>query len=467
MRPLKVSSTDERLGIERGNLKPGILKHRTLTELLSIPGPASPSLEALPDDDEFLDEPVRRPGLTTAKSDTHLARSNSLPARRRGRSPSTAKIAGRSQETSPDGGPHLSSSKRHISFNTFVEQCIALDDPVIHRPSDDSDSDDVLEIRRISSRFSSSSRSSSMTSSSSTIAKIAPGVLKTTGSYANSALPKLVFMPPVEYRSPQSEQSPGITSPFEMPPAVNQSPGVKRWAHGEDEYSNVGFDYFGGPDLTGTSPGVNPTFGRPPAVHTPPTKPKWRQQADSSTPSSSSSSSSLNGLVQQPARGILKVRPAPANPSSPEPVSPPAVFNYNPSVATGIGGMFGGYDGAAQAGLAIGSPVSNDREERGRSTSRGNGSSQYDRSSSRGTSVSSASSLSSVARSPVEPTPKRPNQLDKVQEGTPWAPSQDSDAMDVDASPDRSSTPTPHSSPQVSTLRYAFAFSFPRHDSSD
>jgi len=461
---LKISSTDDRLGIDRPAGKPGILKHRTLTELLSIPAPTSPVLEATGDEDEALGfQPTRRP-LQHTKSDTNLSRSNSLPARRR--SPSVAKrVSSNSKERSPDA-PQAPSNKRHISFNTFVEQVIALDDPVIRRREEDSDSDDVLEMRR-SSRFSSNSRSPSVTSNSSTIAKIAPGILKTSGSYTNNpTLPKLVYMPTPEYRSPSTETTPAVVSPLGQPPALGQ-PAIKRWSHGHDDDYTVGFDYFGGPDLTGASPAssVNaaPSYGRAPAVQVPPAQPKWRQQSvDSSTTSTSSSSSSLNGLgapQQQPARSILKVRPANPNPTSPEPVSPPVIFNYNPSVATGIGGMFGGYEGAAQAGISIGSPVS-DREERGRSTSRGNGSSQYDRSISRGTSVSSStSSLASVARSPVEATtiksvarPTNPN-LEKVQESASWeAPQTGGEPMDVDHSPDRSMTPTPHSSPQVSYM---------------
>jgi hypothetical protein len=148
-------------------------------------------------------------------------------------------------------------------------------------------------------------------------------------------------------------------------------------------------------------------------------------------------------------------------------VSPPALFNYNPSVATGIGGMFGGYEGAAQAGIVVPAVPTNDREERGRSTSRGNGSSQYDRSASRGISVSSSSSsLASVSRSPVEASSVKsvargnPPSLDTVPQGATWNPnpveqsaaeqSAGGEPMDVDHSPDRSSTPTPHSSPQVS-----------------
>lgn len=474
-----------------------------------MPGQSSPVLEAeRPEDgdDVILADVSTRAQIPHTKSDTHLARSNSMPVRRRSPSASLRRNANQSQERSPDSVNTIS-NKRHISFNTFVEQVIALDEPVIHRTSEDSDSsDDVLEMRlsRYSSHGSHNSRTSSMmsrTSSSSTIAKIPPGMLKTAGNYANNpTLPKLVYMPMGEYRTPPIEQPPAVTSPFQLASPVTVNSAGRRWsAVSQDDDFNNGFDYFGGPDLTGASPVAVPspqtsTFARAPAVNPPPAQPKWRQAqtGDVSTgvgvgnsPSSSSSSSSLNAVVSpQPGRSILKVRAANNNPA-PEPVSPPAVFNYNPSVATGIGGMFGGYEGAAQAGLAIGSPPTDDREERGRSsssseergrsTSRGYGSSQVFRSASRN---SSSSSVGSVSRSPVDTgvtvvkarVQSQP-QLDKVQEGTPWAPAPTGgEPMDVDYSPERSLTPTPHSSPQVSTSDWEMTphpLFFTMRDSSD
>ena len=82
-----------------------------------------------------------------------------------------------------------------LGFNTFVEQCIAVDDPEDARGAssdeddedDDSSSDGVLEIKSASSISSRSSRSSrpslsrhsSASSDHVTIAKIAPTMLKT------------------------------------------------------------------------------------------------------------------------------------------------------------------------------------------------------------------------------------------------------------------------------------------------
>ncbi|KAL1405074.1 protein phosphatase regulator [Vanrija albida] len=450
VRPLKISSTDDRLGIDRPTGAKGILKHRTLSELLSIPGPSSPVLEATEDDDSSSEETTtpRRPGIPKAKSDVNVRRSVSLRETRR-RSPSALRKSG----SPTTEAPYKDSGKRHISFNTFVEQVIALDEPLVStRGSVDSDDDDMLEMRSSSSRHSGRSRASSITSTTSvTIAKIAPAMLKTTGTFTqNPNLPKMVYQPPPEYLPSPQEQQPAAASPYDIPSPIVLVPG-NRWnaTDDEDEYSH-GRDYFGGPDLSGTSPARAGSYGRAPAVQPPPAQPKWRLPNPSLDPSSSSSSSSslnANGIPSpQPGRSILKVRPPTVNASTPEPVSPPAHFNYNPSVATGIGGMFGGYEG-----LPVGSPPNEERgrstattEGRGRSTSRGAGSSQYDRSaSSRGTSTSSSSS---VSRSPVDNTPVKTASPTVAATQPKTAPT---DAMDVDYSPERSSTPTPHSSPQI------------------
>lgn len=476
--------------------KPGILKHRTLTELLSLPGPTSPDLEAAMEagDEENGGVPSRI-ALPHTKSESNLQRSNSMPNRTGRRAPLGSSLvragsvrtasSSRSKESSPDA-PH--NNRRHITFNTFVEQCIALDEPNVTAPAmaDDSDDDDMVEMRSTLSRFSSGRRSSSISSTQShasmTIKMIHPAKLKTAGLYSNNPnVPQTVNRPPPEYM-PQEEQQPVVApvpvvaSPFDTTSPLGQV-GTNRWrsSQDEDDYGGAGFDYFGGPDLTGTSPKVG-SYGRAPAVQPPPAQPKWRQAQTvevGSTASSSSSSSSLNAnnnmvppggaaSPQPPSRGILKVRAAPsaAQQVQEEPVSPPVLFNYNPSVATGIGGMYGSYENAQ---LAIGSPPpqSEERAQRGRSTSRQYGSSQYDRSMPRGSSQSSSSSMGSVSRSPVEgassntkPSQTRSQPLDnKSVQGNQVSYGNNipdgGEPMDVDASPDRSSTPTPHSSPQV------------------
>lgn len=486
----KLPSAADRLGIENGSAKPGILKHRTLSELLSIPGSSSPTQEE--DDDSGPSDYVtatgkskgnKKPALMKTKSDSLLSRSNSLPARRR--APPDLSLANDTKnkskkETSPENTKD--SGKRHITFNTFVEQCIALDDPIVTR--DDSDEEDMLEMKTSLSRYSSRS-SSGQSGSSQTIQKIPPTMLKTLGSYTNNpSLPRMVYMPPLEYRSPGVEETP-VTSPMGIPsPRVAMA--ARQWnsnpaAAQIDEDFHTGDDYFGGPDLTaGQSPaksGVSPAaagpYGRSPVVQQPPAQPKWRAGQDNSAQASSNSSStsSLNGLGSpSPGRGILKVRspqPPSADTGSPDQLSPPVSFNYNPSVATGFGGLYGSYDGSP-AQIPFNGAQSSEPEARGRSTSRGSGSSQYDRSTASRNSSSSSigSSIGSVSRSPGDnaaapaaiPKPVRPVNpaLDKVQEGSEWRPapaSSTQEPMDVDYSPERSTTPTPHSSPQVSLAR--------------
>jgi hypothetical protein len=354
-------------------------------------------------------------------------------------------------------------------------------------------------------------------------------MLKTNGvQIAN--LPQMVYMPPPEYQSPQLDQSQAVSFDFPSPQVQTRN----KWGSSlsdddDDEYGSVGYDYFGGPDLGGggqqsVPAHVGTSYGRQQSpsvnVNQAPAQAKWRQQpqqrqqppvqqqtqpipqppssqstsTQSSEPSSvGSSSGSLNNIMSPPvpSRGILKVRPPGTTP--PEPSSPPtSYFNYNPSAATGIGGMRGQYDYAAPppvSGSPLVSPAT--AETRGRSSSRGPGSSAaFDRSSSRGTSVGSSHSLSPgasnapIVRSPVEtqkrtgaqvtsptvPTVKPaqttpqtgstakqqsllkdpPPQVIQEQQAEASDPA---DSMDVDEDEpyqvDRSGTPTPHSSPQV------------------
>ncbi|KAL7420966.1 protein phosphatase regulator [Cryptotrichosporon argae] len=483
VRPLKQSTTDERYGIDRPSGMKPILKHRTISELLTIPNPSSPILEAIRSTDDIDSDDVAsiagRPALMQTKSDTNILAARGTPRRR---SPPRHPITANNivEIPAPGGAPSPDvpgSGKRHISFNTFVEQRVALApvrdaDAEADQAVNDSE-DDMLEMRSVGSSRSSRSgsrpsvsrNSSSSSAGERLIAKIAPTMLKTTGSYnsGNPAMPQMRYQPPPEYVSPDIEVPPSANrqpqSPFDFP-----SPNIQRWNDNDNEYASVGFDYFGSPDTKASPSHVAHSPYRAPTVNQPPPQPKWRQQADTS-PTTSSSSSSLNaGVVSpQPGRSILKVRspnPVVASPDDHGQLSPPSYFNYNPSVATGIGGMRGTYDSPtspvvsppATSATATSAPIA--VEERGRSSTRGSGSSQYDRSVSRGTSVSSTSSIGSVSRSPQEPTGTKPRLpvasqpgLDKVQEGTPWSPQESN--MDVDYVPERTNTPTPHSSPQI------------------
>lgn len=523
VRPLKVASTDERLGIDLPSPKPKagalagglkksnsmrapskpILKHRTLSEMLTIPNPSSPILEATRYDDSDSSSDGHgppRPTLIQTKSDTNIANSRTSAVRYRSppRMPISGKVSpgGHVHATTPSGEKPTGGvpEKRHISFNTFVEQCVAISEQDLAAQQSDSD-DDMLEIRSNSSRSSRSSRPSlsrnSSTGSTSsehlTIAKIAPTMLKTNGTFASSHLPQMVYAPPPEYRSPVDEQPASANYDFPSPQAQKRD----RWAgDDDDEYGSVGYDYFGGPDLAGQAQQQNApahvgaSYGRPaaPTVNQAPAQPKWRQpsaSAASSEPSSvsSSSSASLRDVASPPvpSRGILKVRQPGTTP--PEPASPPqsSYFNYNPSPATGIGGMRGSYEYPSNVEENHRSPAQSPAGEvRGRSAQRYPGASQYDRSASRGTSASSTSpgsvrtppadatsgarrvvqSPGSTASSPPIPYQANVQAAAPVGLNNPAYTSHHGDPnaeMDVDQpyEPERSNTPTPHSSPQV------------------
>ncbi|KIJ55602.1 hypothetical protein M422DRAFT_240216 [Sphaerobolus stellatus SS14] len=225
-------------------LKP-ILKHRSISELLSISFPPTPNSDTLelPTEGYFSDrgtplsqrtqsldsqDPNRsRPRLAHTKSDTNISRRNPF----RGDSPPLPLIpeehtvVGPSKRTnsqlatssstpeSQDSGESSTQQRRHISFNTFVEQCIAIEQP---KGSDDEEEEgdeygyedegyreddedsneeydseeDVLEMRS-SRRGSMRSDASPLTGLESihtaerehvTIAPIAPTILKTSAS---------------------------------------------------------------------------------------------------------------------------------------------------------------------------------------------------------------------------------------------------------------------------------------------
>ncbi|KII85934.1 hypothetical protein PLICRDRAFT_56413 [Plicaturopsis crispa FD-325 SS-3] len=160
-----------------GGMKP-ILKHRSISELLTHDLP-SPRFSPLPSDDEDEDEegnggkegkgwaahendmhernrtvsanagPPNRPSLLHTKSDTHLVRltgrkhsththAPSLGAIKEGAANGEAQLEDarpiklkRESNDSSEG----TAKRRHISFNTFVEQCIAIEKPKLASPS--------------------------------------------------------------------------------------------------------------------------------------------------------------------------------------------------------------------------------------------------------------------------------------------------------------------------------------------
>ena len=124
-----------------------ILKHRSITELLSLKFPVFSPPESDIDDDDAVQSSTRspkRPCLSHIKSDTHIIRWGASRAFRKDSPPrvppSTCTSAagapgGVRASLSQDSASSASASgsterppkRKHISFNTFVEQCIAID----------------------------------------------------------------------------------------------------------------------------------------------------------------------------------------------------------------------------------------------------------------------------------------------------------------------------------------------------
>lgn len=310
--PARVATTEDRLDLVKAMGKKPILKHRSISELLSIPRGSSPSLEASHIEVlEGYESP--RPVLHQTKSESYITRtgirrvSPPLPDH------APDLIAGEETADSPkppsDTDSVSNNTRRHISFNTFVEQCIAVDKPVHathdHHPpwrlgfgalsysgvDDDEndaiyedDEDAVLTMRSTSSSgqssisssrrpsLSSNSRSNSHSSERATIQAIAPTMLKTHYDSAPGDLPAVVYVPPlgspydptiatnsVVHQSSSSVISGQATLRFDGPPS-------RHLPQNDCEGRGVGFDYFGGSD--GRMEGYESAKASPRAVST-------------------------------------------------------------------------------------------------------------------------------------------------------------------------------------------------------
>ncbi|KAB5590821.1 Regulation of carbohydrate metabolism-like protein [Ceratobasidium theobromae] len=303
--PHKESSLTDKLDLIKAAGKKPILKHRTLSELLLLPRPSSPILEA---SDFIDDEPLEydhdgnlRPPLPHTKSDTNIIR---RPTRRispprvvvgmgaiHPDAPSLqvnglqkTRSRGSDSSNSPRGGgsdldSNSGKERRHIHFNTFVEQCISIEKPRSPHGDDDSDADetedDILEIRSISGSSTTSvlshhSRPSFLRRDSNdkdliSIAPIAPTILKSSDPHPAPS-PAVVFVPPIgsfyegehhvlQYHALQQNNE-GYAPPIPVnildyaspSPASSSSSSQSHWED-EDEDYGVGFDYFRGPDL--------------------------------------------------------------------------------------------------------------------------------------------------------------------------------------------------------------------------
>ncbi|CEL62009.1 putative protein C227,15 OS=Schizosaccharomyces pombe (strain 972 / ATCC 24843) GN=SPAC227.15 PE=4 SV=1 [Rhizoctonia solani AG-1 IB] len=306
--PYKEPTLSDKLDLIKSAGKKPILKHRTISELLSLPRPASPILESsdLTDEEslEYNTDGSVRPPLAHTKSDTNIIR---RPSNRRVSPPRVVQSMngkstqqdspvptlqvnglekshsrGSESSNSPRGGSsdvesNSGRERRHIHFNTFVEQCISIDKPRSPNGDDDTEEDeaddDILEIRSISGSSTTSvvsntrpsfTRRDSSDKDLVSIAPIAPTVLKSSDPHPAPS-PAVVFVPPsgsfyegehqmLQYHAQQQKNESHATSPVNVidhasPASASSSTSSRSNWEDEDEDYGVGFDYFGGPDL--------------------------------------------------------------------------------------------------------------------------------------------------------------------------------------------------------------------------
>lgn len=149
MPPPKVASTQDRLDLDTPRMTKSILKHRTISEMLTTPGrSASPNMEFPPsvdasretsDNEEEIDtDPMSsrvgsgRPSIFAVRSDTNL---NAKKRRTGGSPPASVRLMQNLDHAQGSASERSNSSsningieeKRHISFNQRVDQCIAVD----------------------------------------------------------------------------------------------------------------------------------------------------------------------------------------------------------------------------------------------------------------------------------------------------------------------------------------------------
>jgi hypothetical protein len=287
--PPKVASTTDRLDLDDSVRKKSILKHRTISEMLTTPGrSASPiieytgsSAEASQENSDTEGERGSRAPFFPVKSDTHLAQKR----KKAGGSPPASErlfqnLLGGDKD---DGIPHASpEERRHISFNQRVDQCIAVDVP--EEEDEDEEEDDVSSDRayygdkqdnddedtpssdeevltmksspRSNLAWPLTSHSSSQGSSPSlehqTIAKLAPTLLKTNDIYPAPS-PQVVDPTGFTDRGSTDNQATLTGQPHVYPYVNEQDEGMAQTRYSQwdadDDFSGD-FDYFNGPDVS-------------------------------------------------------------------------------------------------------------------------------------------------------------------------------------------------------------------------
>ncbi|TIB10560.1 hypothetical protein E3P92_03139 [Wallemia ichthyophaga] len=298
----KASTLEDHIDLDQGHGTKPILKHRTISELLTMPSQQSPSIDAIPDDDQS-DVPSdfqsdTSPGSSVAASPTEPKRpkfqvSHSEPLikaalhnsdsvnQQYNESESSKHMTPNPTTSDGDASNSSGASKRHITFNNFVEQRISLDEPErvaedpIASPNEENFSSEdeglTFRSRSTSNNISSKSRtrSSSVASDLSsipapdhiTIAEIEPTQLKTNPHGSDDEDNEYDVVPeapgdsnpdyvPTARRSSFYNNSSDEDSPVSQPSAaLRAEPPLASPAHGfhpgawED---NDEFDYFTG-----------------------------------------------------------------------------------------------------------------------------------------------------------------------------------------------------------------------------
>lgn len=200
--PPKVASTADRLGIDDTPGKKSILKHRTLTQMLTTPV----RVETPPNDSE---EAAQHHETTTLPTHPH----DLMEARQLTEEP-PAKEADKDESTG-EAEPKKHPRDRHISFNNRVEQYIAIDNDA-QAPSYDDEEDYFDELDDEETEGSSSGDETQVqsprTESRQIVAKLAPARLKTTGSFP---APSPQVVDPRGEESETSEEEPEGDADYE------------------------------------------------------------------------------------------------------------------------------------------------------------------------------------------------------------------------------------------------------------
>jgi hypothetical protein len=300
--PPKIASAQDRLDLDDSVRTKSILKHRTISEMLTTPGrSASPiveymnsSAEASREGSDSEGESIKgnRPTIFAVRSDSNLA----ARKRKAGGSPQASErlyqnlVAG----VKEDGLPHQPAEERkHISFNQRVEQCISVDVDEYEAEEEDnysdgayegdnregedddddedtpSSDDEVLTMKsspRTSPAWPLTSNTSSQGSSPNlehqTIAKLAPTMLKTTDIYPAPS-PQVVDPTGFTDDHNTSGKVPSVRTDGQA--TVPGQPQTYQYGGDQDDegqsqtrYSqwdadddfNGDFDYFNGPDVS-------------------------------------------------------------------------------------------------------------------------------------------------------------------------------------------------------------------------